>query len=51
MANQVIRCSQDYLMPVVEHLRKELLSRDIVHCDKTPVQVLKEEGKKPQTGV
>ena len=49
MANWVIRCSQDYLMPVVEHLRKELLSRDIVHCDETPVQVLKEKGKKPQT--
>lgn len=49
MANWVIRCSQDYLMPVVEHLRKELLSRDVVHCDETPVQVLKEEGKKPQT--
>ena len=49
MANWVIRCSQDYLIPVVEHLRKELLSRDIVHCDETPVQVLKEEGKKPQT--
>ncbi len=49
MANWVIRCSQDYLMPVVEHLRKELLSRDIVHCDETPVQVLKEEGKKLQT--
>ena len=49
MANWVIRCSQDYLMPVVEHLRKKLLSRDIVHCDETPVQVLKEEGKKPQT--
>ena len=49
MANWVIRCSQDYLMPVVEHLKKELLSRDIVHCDETPVQVLKEEGKKPQT--
>ena len=49
MANWVIRCSQDYLMPVVEHMRKELLSRDILHCDETPVQVLKEEGKKPQT--
>ena len=49
MANWIIRCSQDYLMPVVEHLRKELLSRDIIHCDETPVQVLKEEGKKPQT--
>ncbi len=28
---------------------KKLLERDIVHCDETPVQVLKEDGKKPQT--
>ena len=49
MANWVIRCSQDYLMPVVAHLQKKLLERDIIHCDETPVQVLKEEGKKPQT--
>lgn len=49
MANWVIRCAEDYFRPVMEHLRKELLSRDVVHCDETPVQVLKEEGKKPQT--
>lgn len=49
MANWVIRCSEDYLKPVVEHMRKQLLSRDIIHCDETPVQVLKEKGKKPQT--
>lgn len=49
MANWVIRCSQDYLNPVIKHLRKELLSREVIHCDETPVQVLKEEGKKPQT--
>ncbi len=49
MANWVIRCSQDYLLPVIEHLRKELLSRDVLHCDETPLQVLKEDGKKPQT--
>ena len=48
MANWVIRCAEDYFRPVVEHLRKELLTRDVVHCDETPVQVLKEEGKKPQ---
>ncbi|MDE6749276.1 MAG: IS66 family transposase [Lachnospiraceae bacterium] len=48
MANWIIRSSQDHLMPVVEHLRKELLKRDIIHCDETPVQVLKEDGKKPQ---
>ena len=49
MANWVIRCTQDYLIPIVEHLQKELLSREIIHCDETPVHVLKEEGKKPQT--
>lgn len=49
MANWVVRCSQDYFTPIIEHLRKELISRDIIHCDETPVQVLKEEGKNPQT--
>ena len=49
MANWIIRSSEDHLMPVVTRLREELLKRDIVHCDETPVQVLKEEGKKPQT--
>lgn len=49
MANWVIRSSEDHLKPVVDRLRKELLSRDIIHCDETPVQVLKENGKKPQT--
>ena len=49
MANWVIRCSEDHLAPVVDHLRRQLLKRDILHCDETPVQVLKEDGKKPQT--
>ena len=49
MANWIIRCSQDWLMPVVKRLRQELLKRDIICCDETPVQVLKEPGKKPQS--
>lgn len=49
MANWIIRCSEDYFIPIIDYLRKELLKRDIVHCDETPVQVLKEKGKKPQT--
>lgn len=49
MANWVIRCHEEYLSPVLEHMRKLLLSRDIVHADETPVQVLKEDGKKPQS--
>ena len=49
MANWIIRSSEDHLKPVIDRLRKELLSRDIIHCDETPVQVLKEDGKEPQT--
>ena len=49
MANWLIRCSEDYLLPMPELLRKELLTRDIVHSDETPVHVIKEEGNKPQT--
>ena len=49
MANWVIRCSQDYFAPLIDYLHRQMTARDIVHCDETPVQVLKEEGKKPQT--
>jgi len=49
MANWIIRCAQDYFYPVIQYMRKKLLERDIIHCDETPVQVLKEDGKKPQT--
>ena len=49
MANRVIRCHEEYLSPVLEHMRKLLLSRDIIHTDETPVKVLKEDGKKPQS--
>jgi len=48
MANWVIRCSQDYFYPVISHLRNELLKRETLHCDESPIQVLKEIGKKPQ---
>lgn len=43
------RCSEDYLYPVIRYLREELLKRDIIHSDESPIQVLKEDGKKPQT--
>ena len=36
-------------MPIIDFLRRQLLSRDILHVDETPVQVLKEEGRKPQS--
>jgi transposase len=49
MANWIIRCSEDWLAPVVEHMKKELLKRDVIHCDETTTQVLKEKGKAPQS--
>ena len=49
MANWVIRSTQEHFEPVIKHLRKELMKREVIHCDETPVQVLKEDGKKPQT--
>jgi transposase len=49
MANWIIRCSQDYFYPIIQYMRMKLLERDIIHCDETPIQVLKEDGKKPQT--
>lgn len=49
MANWVIRCFQDHLSPVADHMRKQMISRDIAHVDETPVQVLKEDGRKPQS--
>lgn len=49
IANWVIRSTQEHFEPVIKHMQKELLKREVIHCDETPVQVLKEEGKKPQT--
>ena len=43
--NWIIRGSQDYFFPIIIHLRKQLLKRDIIYCYETPIQVLKEEGK------
>lgn len=33
MANWIIRCSEEYLKPLVKHLRIKLLEQDILHCD------------------
>lgn len=45
MVNWVIRCSEDWLSLFYEHLRRELVRREVLHADETPVQVLKEPGK------
>ena len=47
MANWLIRCADDYFVPIYERLRHELLTNDILHADETTMQVLKEPGRKP----
>lgn len=49
MSNWIIYCALHYMKPIYQRLHEELLKRDILHGDETPCQVLKEEGRKPQT--
>jgi len=49
MSNWVIKCSELYLEPVYEHLKKHLLSESVLHADETTVQVLREPDRAPQT--
>lgn len=49
MGSWVIRCSEDYFFPIIDYLKSGLVKRDILHVDETPLQVLKENGKKAQT--
>lgn len=45
----MIRCPQDYFSPIIDYLHKAMTSEEVLHCDETPIQVLKEDGKKPQS--
>ena len=38
-------CSLEYLFPVYEAMHQELLTREVLHADEVPCQVLHEEGK------
>lgn len=49
MSNWVLRTSEDYLLPVYEGLRRQLVKREVLHADETTLQVLHEPGKKAQT--
>jgi len=46
MANWMIKTATDWLEPVYERLRKELLTNGVLHADETSVQVLREPGRK-----
>jgi len=45
MANWSIQVCEDWLKPVYDKLRENLLQQDILHVDETTLQVLKEPGK------
>lgn len=49
MSNWLIRCTEDYLIPIYNRLHKQLLQHEVLHADETTLQVLHEEGKKPQS--
>ena len=49
MANWCIRSVEEYLLPIYDRLHEELLKRGILHADETVCQVLREEGKTPQS--
>ncbi len=49
MANWIVKCAEDWLMPVYNRLREHLLSEKVLHADETVLQVLNEPGKKANT--
>lgn len=49
MSSWLIRATRDWLFPVYDALRQELLKHEVLHGDETTVQVLHEPGKKPQS--
>jgi len=49
MANWIIKSAEDWLEPIYERMRIQLLAHDVLHADETVVQVLKEPGKKANT--
>lgn len=49
MANWIITCAQTYLKPVYDYFHRELLKRHFLMADETPIQVLKEPDRRPQS--
>ena len=49
MASWIIYCAENYFLPMYEYLHRKLLKRRYLMADETPIQVLKEEGRRPQS--
>ena len=48
MAHWIITASQEYMQPIYDYFHRELLKRRFLMMDETPIQVLKEEGRRAQ---
>lgn len=46
MANWIMKSAQNWLSHIYEAMRQELFKRDVLHADETPVQVIRQTGKK-----
>jgi len=49
MCNWLLKCTEDYLVPIYDRLHEQLLQHEVLHADETTLQVLHEQGKKPQS--
>ncbi len=48
MSNWLLKAGDDWLSPIYEEMKRQLLSCEVLHADETTVQVLNEPGKKAQ---
>ena len=49
MAHWTIYCAENYFSPMIEYFHRQLVKRKYVAADETPIQVLKEAGRRPQS--
>ena len=49
MANWIITCSKLYFEPMYNYLHRKLLERKYLMADETPIQVLKQPDRRPQS--
>ena len=49
MAGWIITCARDYLHPVYDYFHRQLLERHFLMANETPIQVLNEPDRRPQS--
>lgn len=49
MAHWIIYCAEAYFLPMYNYMHRKLLERKYLMADETPIQVLKEADRRPQS--